>query len=309
VNALWIPALVLKTPVFLKPGREEPWTPWRMIQAFLRAGMPSEAFHFYPTDHEGATAIIRRSGRVMLFGDDSTVQQYAKDERVEVHGSGRSKILIGEDDVDRWPELLDVLVESVSANSGRSCINASAILTPRHGKAIAEALAQALSGWEPKAADDDSAVLSGFANPQFAEYIDGAISDGLMIPGAVDETNLLRPGPRHVVRNNMHYLLPTIVRCESFDHPLANREFLFPYASVVEVPQEEMLDVIGPTLVATAVTRDTAWIRSLLESPWIDRLNVGPVPTNQVQWDQPHEGNLFEFLYKRRAIQLAVMHV
>ena len=28
--------------------------------------------------------------------------------------------------------------------------------------------------------------------------------------------------------------------------------------------------------------------------------------TNHVEWDQPHEGNLFEFLYKRRSIQVTI---
>ena len=42
---------------------------------------------------------------------------------------------------------------------------------------------------------------------------------------------------------------------------------------------------------------------ALLASPHIDRLNFGPVPTMQISWDQPHEGNLFEFLYKRRAFE------
>src|SRR5690606_38588287 len=145
VNALWIPAIVLKIPVILKPGREEPWTPWRIIQAFIKAGCPPEAFSFYPTDHEGSGAIMRRSGRLMLFGDDNTVAQWANDPRVEVHGSGKSKILFGEDMIDHWQDHLDILVESVSANSGRSCINASAILAPRHGQAIANALAARLS--------------------------------------------------------------------------------------------------------------------------------------------------------------------
>src|SRR5207245_54071 len=42
VNSLWIPAVALKIPVVLKPGREEPWTPYRIIQAFLAAGAPAE---------------------------------------------------------------------------------------------------------------------------------------------------------------------------------------------------------------------------------------------------------------------------
>ena len=49
VNSLWLPAIALKIPVMIKPGREEPWTPYRLIQAFIAAGCPAEAFGFYPT--------------------------------------------------------------------------------------------------------------------------------------------------------------------------------------------------------------------------------------------------------------------
>jgi len=78
---------------------------------------------------------------------------------------------------------------------------------------------------------------------------------------------------------------------------------MFPFASVTEIPQERMLSEIGETLVASAWTEDPTWIRQLMNSPDIERLNIGPFPTNRVQWEQPHEGNLFEFLYRRRAIQ------
>jgi len=98
---------------------------------------------------------------------------------------------------------------------------------------------------------------------------------------------------------------PTIVRCDSINHPLAKTEYLFPYAAVVEMPQADMYNNIGPSLVISAFTKDQAWINQLLRSPEIDRLNTGVMPTCQVQWEQPHEGNLFEFLYHRRAIQRA----
>lgn len=307
VNALWIPAIAMKIPVIIKPGREEPWTPWRVIQAFIKAGCPKEAFSYYPTAHDGSGAIIRRAGRVMLFGDDSTVAQHANDPRIEVHGSGRSKILLGEDKVDQWKDYLDLMVESVSANSGRSCINTSVIVTPRHGKEIAQALAERLSAIRPLAQDDPEAKLSGFANPMFAEWINGAIDDGLEQGGAEDVSGALRASEdRYQQRDGMNYLLPTVVHCDSFDHELVNKEYLFPFVTVAELPQSEMLDRIGFSLVATALTEDQDWIVDLLECPDIDRLNVGPHPTNRVQWNQPHEGNLFEFLYKRRAIQVSV---
>jgi len=301
VNALWIPAIALGVPVILKPGREEPWTPWRVIQSLIKAGIPREAFGFYPTGHDGSGLLLRRAGRVMMFGDDATVAQYANDPRVEVHGSGRSKIVIGEDKIEQWRDYLPVLVESVSANSGRSCINASAILVPRYAEEIARAVAQELLSMVPRAAEDPEARLSGFANPAMPEWIDNTITGDLA--GAVDVSEKLRGGtPRRASRDGMNYLLPTIIHCRNFEHPLANREFLFPYASVTNVPQAAMLDTIGPSLVVTAITGDKAWMTQLLESPHIDRLNLGPTPTNRVQWDQPHEGNLFEFLYKRRSI-------
>ena len=303
VNALWIPSLALGVPVILKPGREEPWTPWRIIEAMVKAGFPRQAFSFIPTRHDGSAVMIRKAGRVMMFGDDATVAQYATDPRVEVHGSGRSKILIGEDQIENWRDFLPVLVESVSANSGRSCINASAILVPKYGKEIAEAMAAELKDMVPKAADDETARLSGFANPAMPDYIDSTITEGLETPGAVDVSAALRAGtPRSVSRDGMNYLLPTLVTCPNFAHPLANREFLFPFASITEVPQADMLDQIGPSLVVTAITEDKTWIEDLLVCPHIDRLNVGPTPTNRIQWDQPHEGNLFEFLYRRRSI-------
>ena len=64
-----------------------------------------------------------------------------------------------------------------------------------------------------------------------------------------------------------------------------------------------MLNWIGPSLVVTGITRDTDFRQALLRSSHIKRLNLGPIPTGSVSWEQPHEGNLFEFLYERRAIQ------
>ncbi|MDA0989664.1 MAG: aldehyde dehydrogenase, partial [Verrucomicrobia bacterium] len=58
VNGLWLPAIALKIPVVLKPGKDDPWTPWRLIQALIAAGAPASAFGFYPADHDGAQAVL-----------------------------------------------------------------------------------------------------------------------------------------------------------------------------------------------------------------------------------------------------------
>ncbi len=305
VNSLWLPALAMKIPVIIKPGREDPWTPTRIIQALYAAGLPREAISFYPTDHEGANVILENCDLGMVFGGESTVNQYRNDSRIQIHGAGRSKVLIGNDCVDRWPSYIDIITDSIVANGGRSCINASTIVTPKFGKEIAEELAKRVSGIQALSLEDDGAQLAGFANPKMADAIDAIIENGLESEGAEDITGRMRDSPRKVQNNGQTYLLPTIVSCKSFEHPLSNCELLFPYASVVEVPQDEMLESIGPSLVVTAITNNESWITELLKSPQIDRLNIGATPTSVVYWDQPHEGNLFEFLYRRRAIHQA----
>jgi acyl-CoA reductase-like NAD-dependent aldehyde dehydrogenase len=303
VNSLWIPAPVMKIPVLLKPGREDPFTPLRIVQAMIQAGFPKEAFGYYPTTHEGGDTLLTSCGRGISFGSDATVKKYSAFPSIQVHGTGRSKILIGEDMIARWPEFLDVIVQSISANGGRSCINTSAILVPSHRDELANALAAELAKIQPHPRDHPDALLCGFANPALADGIDALISAHLKDTGATDVTALHRDSARKVEAFDQTYLQPTLISCTDKDHALANTEFMFPYASIVEIPQAEMLANIGQTLVVSAFTEDPHFIEQLLLSPDIERLNLGTFPTNRVQWEQPHEGNLFEFLYHRRAIQ------
>jgi hypothetical protein len=151
---------------------------------------------------------------------------------------------------------------------------------------------------------DPQALLAPFANPDVAGRISKLVDSGLREEGATDVSAAVR-GERLVTKDGATYLLPTIVHCERPDHPLANREFLFPFASVVEVDPAEIPEVLGPTLVVTALTEDPDLIQRLIASPHVDRLNIGSIPTMKIAWDQPHEGNLFEHLYARRAFQRA----
>lgn len=306
VHSLWIPAVPLKIPLVLKPGSAEPWSPYRIIQAFIRAGAPPEAYSFYPTDHAGAGEILRSCQRGIIFGDAASTGLWSDDSRIEIHGPGFSKIVFGEDCINDWEKYLDVMVRSIADNGGRSCINASGIWVPAHADEISQALAERLAKITPRPADDDEAQLAPFADPNVATRISQIIDQGLTNPGAREVTASHRKGERLVTSQGCSYLLPTVVLCEDAQHPLANKEFLFPFASVVKTTQEQIPEVLGPSLVVTAITSDPGLISKLVASPNVDRLNIGPVPTSQVSWDQPHEGNLFEHLYARRAFQRAV---
>jgi acyl-CoA reductase-like NAD-dependent aldehyde dehydrogenase len=313
VHSLWVPAVALKIPLVLKPGGAEPWTPYRIAQAFMKAGVPREAFGYYPTGHGGAGEILRHTGRGMAFGDVAAVSQWrGEDGRVEVHGPGYSKVVIGDDMIDEWEKYLDVIAASIVDNGGRSCVNASGVWVTRHADEIAGALAARFAEITPRAAEDEAAQLAPFADARVAARISQMIDQGLKEAGARDVTAEARGGGavadgggRLREWESCAYLLPTIVRCESATHALANREFLFPFASVVEVGRDELPEALGASLVVTAITRDEELIAKLLASPHVDRLNIGAIPTTRISWDQPHEGNLFEHLYARRAFQRA----
>jgi len=66
-----------------------------------------------------------------------------------------------------------------------------------------------------------------------------------------------------------------------------------------------MLESIGPTLVGSAITDNPALQRRLIDANHIDRLNLGAMPTIQLNWLQPHEGSIVDFLFRARALQKA----
>jgi hypothetical protein len=303
VHSLWAPTTVLKIPLVLKPGSAEPWTPFRMIQAWYAAGLPREAFSFYPSDHAGGNEILRRTGRGMVFGDVKATERWRKEGgRVEIHGPGFSKVILGADALAGWEAHLETIVASVADNGGRSCVNASGVWVPGRGREIAEALAKKLAAIVPRAADDPQAGLAPFVDPAVAERVSALIDRDLEQPGAEDVSARVRGSDRLARWDGSTYLLPTVLFCDR-EHPLANREYMFPFVSVVEVPEADMPECLGHSLVVTAITGNPSLFDRLVSSPLVDRLYIGPVPTSRIGWDQPHEGNLFEHLYARRAIQ------
>ncbi len=303
VHTLWLPVIALQLGLVLKPGSQEPWTAYRIASAFTQAGIPSEAISLYPGGHDIGQAILSGCQRSMIFGSERTIAQYVGNPKVQVHGPGFSKILLGDDCVDDWPRFVDLMVESVFSNGGRSCINCSGIWASRHTREIATALAERLGPIEPLPANDPRAGLAAFTTDGQGAGIWAMIEEDLRQAGVSHATASY--GPRLVAHERYAYLRPTVVHCESSDTSVAAKEFMFPFVSVVQCPQEQMIARIGPTLVASAISDDEPWIKKLVDATNIDRLNIGPIATQRLNWLQPHEGNLIEFLFRSRAVQLA----
>jgi acyl-CoA reductase-like NAD-dependent aldehyde dehydrogenase len=305
VHTLWLPIIPMQIGLVLKPGPQEPWTPYRMASAFVQAGIPAGSISIYPGGGDVGAAVLDACAKSLVFGGQPTVDRYRGNPRVQAHGPGFSKILLGDDQVDRWEQYLDVMVDSVFLNSGRSCINTSGIWASRHTREIAQAVAERLAAVRPLPPEHPDASLAAFTVPGVAEAISNAIDADLQAPGVTDVTAGLRDTARLIKAGKADYLLPTVVHATSPEFAVAGKEYMFPFVTVVECPEAKMLEAIGPTLVCSAITCNETFRRRLLDAVHIDRLNLGPVPTTQLNWRQPHEGNIVEFLFRARAFQTA----
>ena len=227
---------------------------------------------------------------------------------MQAHGPGFSKILLGDDRSISWEQYLDVMVDSVFLNSGRGCINCSGIWASRHTREIADAHRAAAGRDRGRCRPSiPTPAWPRSPCPGVAEAISQSIDADLQAPGVTDVTAKYRDGGRGSSRR----AAPTTCCRPSSTasrrtRPIAKKEYMFPFVTVVECPQAKMLEAIGPTLVCT---RDHLqrpdFRRRLIDAVHIDRLNLGPVPTTQLNWLQPHEGNIVEFLFRARAFQTA----
>src|SRR5438270_11964348 len=227
VHTLWLPIIPLQIGLVLKPGPQEPWTPYRMASAFVQAGVPRQAIAIYPGLGDVGAAVLQHCPRNLIFGGRATVEQYKGNPRVQAHGPGFSKILLGEDEAGNWEKYLDIMVDSVFVNSGRGCINCSGIWVPRHARAVAEAIAARIGPAAPLPPDDPQSALAAFTVAGQAEGVSKDIDHDLKESGTHDLT--ARYGPRLVKQERCAYLRPTVVLCDSPDVNIAKQAYMFPF--------------------------------------------------------------------------------
>lgn len=302
VHTLWLPVIPMQIGLVLKPGPQEPWTPYRMAAAFGEAGIPKEVIGIYPGGGDIGAAVLEHVDRSMIFGGTPTVERYRGNPKVQAHGPGFSKILLGDDCVDDWEQYIDIMADSIYRNSGRGCINCSGVWASRHTKEIAQALAEKIGPIDVLPPEDPNAGLAAFTVPGVAQAVWNKIEEDCREEGVTHVTEKF--GPRLVEKERCAYLRPTIIHAKSPKAAIAKTEYMYPYCTVVECPQDQMLEAIGPTLVCSGITNDPKFQKALSDAVHIDRLNIGPIPTIKLDWLQPHEGNIVEFLFRARAYQL-----
>src|SRR5215218_8143923 len=224
VHTLWLPVIPLQIGLVLKPGPQEPWTPYRMAAAFAQAGVPKQAIAIYPGLGDIGAAVLNSCPRSLIFGGTATVEQYKGNPRVQAHGPGFSKIILGDDKVDQWEKYIDLMADSIYVNSGRGCINCSGVWASRHTEKIGEAIAAKIGPIQPLPPEDPKAGLAPFTVPGQAEGVNNDIEAALKEAGVTDMT--ARYGKRLDKRERCDYMRPTVMHSDSPDTAMAKKEYM-----------------------------------------------------------------------------------
>ena len=213
-----------------------------------------QAIAIYPGLGDVGAAVLASCPRSLIFGGTATVEQYKGNPRVQAHGPGFSKILLGDDKVDDWRKYLDIMVDSVLVNSGRGCINCSGIWASRHTEEIAEALAERMGPVQPLPPDDPKSALAAFTVPGQADAVSASIDADVKEAGTKDMT--AKYGSRLVKAERSDYLRPTVLLWALPERAAAkNWNTCSPSAPWSSVRKRKMLDSIGPTLVVAPSPR------------------------------------------------------
>jgi acyl-CoA reductase-like NAD-dependent aldehyde dehydrogenase len=274
VHFTWIMALAMGWSVALRPGADDPLTPWRAALALEAAGFPTDRLAILPGGHDLVPALVEACDRTVAYGGATLQTILGHDGRVLFNGPGHSKVLV---DAPADPlEPVDFLLECIRHDGGRKCTCASAVLVRGAAPGLAEALAARLEAIPLLDPLDPAAQVPAWKDPAAAAATP---------PGAVTVGGLT-------------FVKPGLSRSATAFHT----EVPAPWATLAELPAgADPMPVLRGSLAVTLLTQDRSVVQSCLCEPAILKVFVGKVPPWHTEPGAPHHGRLSEFLFTSKA--------
>ncbi|GCD46997.1 aldehyde dehydrogenase family protein [Streptomyces paromomycinus] len=302
----WLGALALGYRVAVRPSQRDPFTPRRLVRALREAGLAPAYTALLPTTHEHAEALVEQADLGLVYGGDGVVARYADSRRVLAQGPGRSKVLITRD--VPWRDHLDTVADSVAADAGVQCLNASAVLCEDDPQGLARALADRLGHLPLLPPDHPDAVLPVRPLDE-ARRLARQLHDTVGTAGAVDPAGTRSaaapetdPAERFFadLGDGSAVLRPLVVALGSPQDPHFGTELPFPYAAVAPWRPDLRPSAFGRTLSLTVLSEDATLVRECVAAPLIRNVHQGDVPTHWTRPGLPHDGSLAEFLMESK---------
>jgi hypothetical protein len=297
-HLMWLCALAMKVPVVLRPSNDDLFTPYRLVTAFLEAGLPDEAIAFVPGGHDLVDPIVQSCALSVLFGAQQLADRYASNRSVRIHGPGRSKVVVLADaDFAATVRLISRLVMD---DAGRGCINGSAVIVEGSASRLAAAVAAALEAVPVLSPLVEGAQLGAVGMAEAGAY--SGLIESRLGSGATEHT----PGRtgRVATVDGVSMMRPTVIEVESFEHPLFGMELPFPFVVFASArSRPDLIRAAGNSLAVVIAGEDDGLAQDLLLEPTIDKVFGSGALSTEFDPREPHEGFLLDFLYQKKAIR------
>ncbi|MHB8062816.1 MAG: aldehyde dehydrogenase family protein [Ruminiclostridium sp.] len=292
VHISWITALAMKYSIIVKPGKDDPFTPYRVMHSLLKAGLYNELISMLPTEHECTAKLVDGCDKVIFYGTQKAIELF-RSEKVIPRSAGNSKVFVDLEGGQPEEKALNISAQSVVYHGGRRCTNASSIVVMGDAERFAYSLAEMVRCklLEPI---DEKAVLGCFKSFEeandFNRYIEENLNGDRDISGEVCKKSRLQQ------LGGLNFLTPTVLLCKSEDSFLYGKELPFPFVTVVKASMD-VKKQLSNSLAITLFTENEKIIKGCAQDP-----NVGKVilnaPTYTSRIGEPHDGFLFNSLYR-----------
>ncbi|MFF5860047.1 aldehyde dehydrogenase family protein [Streptomyces sp. NPDC012751] len=293
VHAMWPEALALGYRIVVRPSHRDPLTPFRLVEALRRAGVPPAQLIMAPCDHATADLIIERADRALVYGGQDVVDKYGGRADVRLQGPGRSKLVVAADQ-DRGAGL-DLAVTGGLYHAGTACTATTGVLVERDPGGFAAELAAVLGKVAPAHPLDDGAVLPCMPRAA-AERL-----TSVLLGRAKDAVVHLAPRAEPLGgEGSLTAVTPAVVELASARDPLLSYELPFPCVWVAPF-ERTAVDVLDGSLVLSLLTGDRRLVAAATELTGVSNVYLGR-PTSWTHPDVPHDGFLGEFLMRAKGL-------
>ncbi|MCP9211578.1 aldehyde dehydrogenase family protein [Streptomyces sp. NEAU-Y11] len=293
VHAMWLEALALGYRVVVRPSTRDPLTPFRLVTALRRAGIPASQLVMAPCSHSTADLIIERSDRALVYGGQDVVDRYGNRGDVLLQGPGRSKLVVAAD-ADRDTGI-GIALDGALYHAGTACTATTGVLVEHDPSGFAGELAAALKKTRRTGPLDDGALLPCMPQAE-AERLVEAVLDRARSATVHLEPRVERLGGS----GSLATITPAVVELVSAHDPSLSYEVPFPCVWVAPF-ERNALDVLDGSLVLSLHTTDHALVTAATELTGVSNVYQGR-PTSWVHPDVPHDGFLGEFLMRAKGL-------
>ncbi|WP_333767267.1 aldehyde dehydrogenase family protein [Streptomyces sp. IBSBF 2435] len=296
VHAMWLEALALGYRIVVRPSNRDPLTPFRLVTALRRAGLPDTQVVLAPCDHATADVIVERADRALVYGGQDVVDRYRNRADVRVQGPGRSKLVVAAD-AERDAGL-GLAVAGALHHAGTACTATTGVLVEDDPAGFAADLAVALGKAAPARPQDPDALL-----PCMPRAVAQGLAAALLerAEGAGDAVVHLAPRAERLPGDGSPAAVtPAVVELASARDPLLSYEMPFPCVWVAPF-ERDAVDVLDGSLVLSLHTGDVDLVAEAAGLTAVSNVYMGR-PTSWTHPDVPHDGFLGEFLMRAKGL-------